>query len=187
MPGSGASAYDNKDWIQNLMAFIQHTYYNFKHIKFLSICFGMQITVKTFGGTVQPLEGRRISKTFHLIGNATVNLSEKMKEVKALNKMNLPSSMIINKAHGDQVTDFPEMFENYASSDLCKNEILISKDFRILCLQSHPEFSSTYQRIFCTQINSSCQDRPLRDLREDPEYNQKWNVYADSIGREICR
>jgi GMP synthase-like glutamine amidotransferase len=52
--------------------------------------------------------------------------------------------MVINKAHGDEVTEYPEMFSNLAESDLCKNEMLVSQDQRILVMQSHPEFSSTY-------------------------------------------
>jgi hypothetical protein len=44
LPGSGASAYEKeKKWILELESFIRNTYEKYKKIKFLAICFGLQI------------------------------------------------------------------------------------------------------------------------------------------------
>lgn len=54
--------------------FIRVTYQNFPTIKLLGICFGCQILAKAFGGKVEPLEGRRRDKGFHIFGTETLHM-----------------------------------------------------------------------------------------------------------------
>lgn len=51
---------------------------------------------------------------------------------------------IIPQAHGDEVVSYPDIFKNYASSDSCKNELIVSNNHRYLLLQGHPEYGPEF-------------------------------------------
>lgn len=52
-------------------------------------------------------------------------------------------NMFIRQSHMDHVVTFPAEsgLKNYAFSDSCKMEMIVSEDERVLCIQGHPEYA----------------------------------------------
>lgn len=51
--GSSASAYEDKEWVKNLVAFTRKVYEEFPRVKVLGVCFGHQIVGIACGGTTE--------------------------------------------------------------------------------------------------------------------------------------
>ena len=58
---------------------------------------------------------------YYLFGNETLSINvEELAKVKGLESLQLKPSAVINKAHGDEVTTYPEIFVNIGTSATCK-------------------------------------------------------------------
>ena len=58
---------------------------------------------------------------FYLSGNETLQMDTmELGKVKGLESMSLYSNAVINKAHGDEVTEYPDLFINVGTSKSCK-------------------------------------------------------------------
>ncbi|PPQ98594.1 hypothetical protein CVT26_013777 [Gymnopilus dilepis] len=58
LTGSAANAYDNLEWINTLVAYIQRIASSKPHIRLIGICFGHQIIARALGGQCVPNDGR---------------------------------------------------------------------------------------------------------------------------------
>ena len=54
--------------------------------------------------------------------------------------------MRINSMHQDIVTRLPKDFEILASTAICKNQIMLSKNNNMISIQAHPEFTNAYTK-----------------------------------------
>ena len=57
MPGSAASVYDNYPWIDHVAQLLNFAYHHNKDLKFLCICFGLQIMTVALKGIVKATGG----------------------------------------------------------------------------------------------------------------------------------
>ncbi|CAD8056172.1 unnamed protein product [Paramecium primaurelia] len=137
MPGNRISVYDHYKWIEDVKLILKKAYENNPKVKILGICFGFQILTVALGGIVE-----RMKYSF-VFGNTPLDHKiNVMKQFKLFQGIELKERTIINQAHGDEITKHPDFLYLISSSDSCKNEIMISKDERILVFQGHPEYSS---------------------------------------------
>ena len=100
-------------------------------IPVLGICYGMQLTAKTLGGTVKPGAHREYGHTqiSTMDGNRLFE--------------GLPPEFNVWMSHGDQVEVMPEGFETSARSSSCPNAAMRCDARNIFALQFHPEVVHT--------------------------------------------
>ncbi|CAD8175334.1 unnamed protein product [Paramecium octaurelia] len=137
MPGNRVSVYEQYKWIEDVKAILKKAYETNPKVKILGICFGFQILTVALGGNVEEMQNEFVFGNTPLFHNI-----DAMKQFKLFQGMQLQERTIINQAHGDEITKYPEILQLISSSQSCKNEIMISKDERILVFQGHPEYSS---------------------------------------------
>ncbi|CAD8158088.1 unnamed protein product [Paramecium pentaurelia] len=137
MPGNRISVYDHYKWIEDVKLILKKAYETNPKVKILGICFGFQILTVALGGIVERMKYSFVFGNTHLDHKINV-----MKQFKLFQGIELKERTIINQAHGDEITKHPDFLYLISSSDSCKNEIMISKDERILVFQGHPEYSS---------------------------------------------
>lgn len=140
IPGSHISTYHDLPFIKEAEVWIKELYQNksFSHVKILGICFGEQLIMQALGSTVQKMERDfvrypellEIDDSFWELGFVKSSKVEKCK------------NLVIPQAHGDEVVNIPEgtNIRNYAQSESCKNEFLVSDDERLFLIQGHPEY-----------------------------------------------
>lgn len=100
-------------------------------IPILGICYGMQLTAHTLGGTVQPCSAREYGRARLSIGN--------MEKLFA----GFPAEIDVWMSHGDQVKKLPEGFETLAGTTTCPHAAVKHRSKPIYGLQFHPEVSHT--------------------------------------------
>ena len=138
IPGSHLSVYNDHDFLRKTEEWIKHFHQNHEKVKFLGICFGMQIFITAMGGKVEKMEHPFVrGPTELLVDQEFCDLNFVKKS--GVNKV---QSLNIMQAHGDECTFIPEdlKIKNYAKSDNCLNEILVCESERILLVQGHPEY-----------------------------------------------
>ena len=100
-------------------------------IPILGICYGMQVTAHSLGGTVQACPAREFGRARLAISN--------MEKLFA----GFPSEIDVWMSHGDQVQKLPEGFETLAGTSTCPYAALKHRSLPIYGLQFHPEVSHT--------------------------------------------
>jgi GMP synthase (glutamine-hydrolysing) len=100
-------------------------------IPVLGICYGMQLTAKTLGGTVKPGHAREY-------GHARIDVVAPQ-DVFA----GLPPHMNVWMSHGDQVAELPPGFVRLAQTATCPNAAMGDGGRHIYGLQFHPEVVHT--------------------------------------------
>jgi GMP synthase (glutamine-hydrolysing) len=100
-------------------------------IPVLGICYGMQLTAKTLGGTVKPGAHREYGHT----RIETVPGSPLFAGV--------PETLDVWMSHGDQVEALPEGFKTTARSLSCPNAAMRDEARKFYALQFHPEVVHT--------------------------------------------
>ncbi len=100
-------------------------------IPVLGICYGMQLTAKTLGGTVTPGTHREYGHT--------------QIETVSGNRLfaGLPAELNVWMSHGDQVAALPEGFKTTARSLSCANAAMCNDTRNLFALQFHPEVVHT--------------------------------------------
>lgn len=99
----------------------------------LGICYGMQLTSLTLGGTVKPGHAREYGRA-----RIDVVLADPLFS-------GLPASLDVWMSHGDQVERLPPGFSRLAETHTCPNAAMGDPSRRIFGLQFHPEVVHTPQ------------------------------------------
>lgn len=100
-------------------------------IPILGICYGMQLTAYTMGGSVKPCPAREF-------GRARLQISD-MEKLFA----GFPHEIDVWMSHGDQVHDLPDGFVPLAATSTCPIAAVKHRSLPIYGLQFHPEVSHT--------------------------------------------
>lgn len=100
-------------------------------IPILGICYGMQLTAKTLGGTVTPGTHREYGHTQISTRNDCQLFA------------NLPAEFNVWMSHGDQVATLPQGFSISAHSLSCPHAAMADQVRQIYALQFHPEVVHT--------------------------------------------
>jgi len=145
VPGSELNIYNDLEFLRKTEDYIKNVIINFPHLKFLGLCFGMQILVTAFGGKVE-----KIGENMWIHGSEKLEIEEEFWNFNFVKKSRLEKKkhLVIRQAHGDHVTQMPvhENFKisNFAFSESCAKEILVSEDERVFCIQGHPEYETEF-------------------------------------------
>jgi GMP synthase (glutamine-hydrolysing) len=99
----------------------------------LGICYGLQITIKTFGGEVARSDAREY-------GKAVLESTAECELFKGLEKQ-----LDVWMSHGDKVLSMPEGFETVAKTTNTEYAALFSPERNIYGIQFHPEVAHTPQ------------------------------------------
>lgn len=145
IPGSDLNIYSDIDFLRKTEAFLVNVLENHKHIKYLGLCFGMQLIVNALGGKVELMEPGKF-----IVGAEKLNINSDFWNLNFAKNSGVEKSdsLVIHQAHGDHVTIMPNEglfnLKSYASSESCTHEIIASDDERIFCLQGHAEYSTEF-------------------------------------------
>jgi glucosinolate gamma-glutamyl hydrolase len=106
--------------------------------RILGICYGHQITAYALGGKTG-----RSNKGWE-IGVRTMKPTEHLVRIADYKELTAPFKML--ETHQDQVSQIPDDAVLLASSDNCEYEMfqMPADNATVLCMQGHPEFSSTF-------------------------------------------
>ncbi|EIN05524.1 class I glutamine amidotransferase-like protein [Punctularia strigosozonata HHB-11173 SS5] len=184
LTGSAASAYENVEWINGLVAYMAELIETKPQVKIFGICFGHQIISRALGSDCVPNDGK------WEVGVTPVELTETGKQL-----FGDKSTLNIHQMHRDHVPSVPTSCQLLATSSICLNQGYIrytpgsvSKDIRniqIFTLQGHPEFTASISNLVIT-ARSSTGVIP-KDLAEDAEKRNK-ELQSDGVsvvGRAI--
>jgi GMP synthase-like glutamine amidotransferase len=145
IPGSELSVYMDVDFLRHTEEWIRNLIVNYPEVKFLGLCFGMQLFITAIGGKVESMgEGKFVSSSERL------DLVDEFWNFEFVKKSNVSKRKCLNirQAHGDHVTLIPELdnykLKTYASSDSCGVEIVASDDEKIFGIQGHPEYATEF-------------------------------------------
>jgi len=142
IPGSHLSVYNDHDFLRKTEAWIKNFHQNHENVKFLGICFGMQIFVTAMGGKVEKMEHPFVR------GPTKIDLKSDFWDLEFVKKSGVIKTEAFNimQAHGDECTFIPEdlKIKNFGKSDSCFNEIMVCEDERIFLIQGHPEYHPAF-------------------------------------------
>ena len=96
-------------------------------IPVLGICYGVQYTVKSFGGKIQSSDGREY-------GRSKIHYTKEHQLFR-----NIPENNTVWMSHGDHIESIPDVFEIVALSEKQVPAALVHKFLPIFGLQFHPE------------------------------------------------
>ncbi|MCI6272394.1 MAG: glutamine-hydrolyzing GMP synthase [Erysipelotrichaceae bacterium] len=96
-------------------------------IPVLGICYGMQLTHHTLGGSVKACDKKEYGRAEIEVFNDSLLFD------------GLPSNQIVWMSHGDQVSEMAEGFDVIASSSTCKFAASQHREKPIYSVQFHPE------------------------------------------------
>ncbi|GJE98213.1 class I glutamine amidotransferase-like protein [Phanerochaete sordida] len=140
MTGSAASAYENFEWINRLVAYVASVAETKPNVKIIGICFGHQIVARALGKDCVPNNG------IWEAGLVTIELTETGKQL-----FGGRDELNIQQMHRDHIPEIPKGCELLASTSVCKNQGFVRftpgttsrrpKDIQIFTVQGHPEFT----------------------------------------------
>ncbi|KAM0790985.1 hypothetical protein ACM66B_004285 [Microbotryomycetes sp. NB124-2] len=137
--GSASSAYEDIQWINNLVTFTSQLPEVNPRLKLFGICFGHQIVARAFGSSVE-----RNSKGWE-IGVRKIDLTDVGKQVFG------GPQLTVHQMHRDHVPSLPPGFELLGSTKDCDVHGMVRfgngdrrslDDIDVITLQGHPEFTS---------------------------------------------
>lgn len=158
IPGSHLNIYNEIPFLNKTSEWISFVMKNYLKIKFLGICFGEQLICTILGGKVDKIFEKKKNNSFFVHGPCKLTIFDEFWEIPFIKSTNVKpkSEYNIFQAHGDEVVELPKFFTNYASSEYCKNEILISNDLRYFLLQGHPEYLEEFNSSrFIMKLNNT--------------------------------
>ncbi|GAA5943963.1 putative amidotransferase [Sporobolomyces koalae] len=140
LTGSAASAYENDDWIVELVSFVQRLPEINKSLKLIGICFGHQIIARAYGAVTEKNEQG------WEVGTRSLELTHTAKQLFTRTKLS------VHQMHQDHVPTMPEGFESLGSTEICPVHGMVRfvdqegpktlANVSILTLQGHPEFNA---------------------------------------------
>ncbi|KAH8103318.1 class I glutamine amidotransferase-like protein [Cristinia sonorae] len=188
LTGSAASAYENLEWINLLVAYIASVAEEKPHIKLIGICFGHQILARALGGECVPNGG------LWEVGPTTVDLSDVGQQLFGKPQIN------IQQMHRDHVPEVPKSCHLLGSTSIAPNQGFIRfndpsvqpsadlnlRDIQIFTVQGHPEFT---KRIVSTVVDARAATGVIdKDTAESARKRADWhNDGVDVIGRVIWK
>jgi len=138
VPGSASAVYDHdpniEEFKENLVVALKSN----PKIKYLGICFGMQLLCYAFGGKVTKAQSPSL-----LVEKVRLNM-EVVARILMMQHCNERKELAITAFHGDEVINVPEHFEVIGQSSSCGVEMVISKNQRHLGIQGHPDFTAHF-------------------------------------------
>ncbi|MCP4008168.1 MAG: GMP synthase [Proteobacteria bacterium] len=157
--GSKASAYDDLEWVEKLIAFVQQLDGHRK--KLIGICFGHQIIALARGGVVEKAAG---GWGIGIARNDIVNKPSWMKPP--------PAELNILVSHQDQVLQLDGETKIIAKSDFCPF-FVVQWGQHFLSIQGHPEWKNAYSRTLMNDrraiIPAECIESGMASLDKQPD------------------
>jgi GMP synthase-like glutamine amidotransferase len=190
IPGSALNIYNDVPFVNTTAEWLKNVFHvKYPKIKFMGICFGEQLICHALGGKVEKLE----SKEFVRAPNH-LKIIDEFWDLPFIKKSGIvpKKEYIISQAHGDEVTVFPDFMKNYASSDTCKNEVLVSNDHRYLLIQGHPEYvpQFTFVRVYKFFLShlgvSDHSPESLEKVKKDMFSNPNYLTPDAAMWRGVC-
>jgi len=150
LTGSGFSAwsaYEDVEWINNLVDYVALLLTTRPQTKLFGICFGHQIIGRALGGKCVPNGG------VWEVGNTEVALTNLGQQIFGLAKLN------IQEMHQDHVVVIPPDFKLLGSTSTSMNQGMVKfkpdpsgqlaslSDIQIISVQGHPEFTKNAVQI----------------------------------------
>ncbi len=130
--GSKASVYDDLEWVQQLVSFIQLLDKHQK--KLIGICFGHQLIAMARNQTVEKsIKGWGIGIAANRISSHPAWMHDKATGINIL------------VSHQDQISELPDDALVVAESDFCPF-FIVQWGEHFLSIQGHPEWSTEYSR-----------------------------------------
>ncbi|KAF8657594.1 hypothetical protein AX16_002175 [Volvariella volvacea WC 439] len=189
LTGSASSAYEDKAWINKLVAFVANVAERYPQIRIIGICFGHQIIARALGGTCVPNDGK------WEIGPTPLDLTPLGKKIFGQDSVN------IQEMHRDHVPEVLPNFYLLGSTSTCYNQGMVQfypsvsssssppsdfklRDIHIFTVQGHPEFTESI-------VNSIVEIRRYvgvisDELAQDVERRKYWrNDGVPVIGKAI--
>ncbi len=155
--GSGASVFEDRQWIRDAMAFIRRC--RDDRVRVVGICFGHQLIAHALGGeTIRSDNGWGFG-----IHRARLTAGRDWIDADS------PEFRLI-VIHQDQVVSLPPGFETIASNDFCPHSIITDDDL-MLGIQGHPEFSKDY---------CAYRAEARRELIGEPKYQETLELLANN-------
>ncbi len=157
--GSKASVYDDLDWVQKLIRFIQQL--DKKQKKLIGICFGHQLIAMAREGKVEKSDkGWGIGIASNRVVSNPEWMSKKTSEINIL------------VSYQDQITILPDDTLVIAESDFCPF-FIVQWGKHFLSIQGHPEWSTDYSRTLMNDrraiIPSDIINIGLDSLKTEPD------------------
>lgn len=192
IPGSDLNIYSDIDFLRKTEDFIVNVFDNYKHIKYLGLCFGMQLLVNALGGKV---ENMGVGK--FIVGAEKLNLNSDFWNLNfaKVSGVEKSESFVIHQAHGDHVTIMPNQgklnLKSYASSESCTHELIASDDEKVFCLQGHAEYSTEFSisrasNFLCLRQKLEVNVENMIKVKEEFIKNEKYPaLHCDEL-RKIC-
>ncbi|KAF9451555.1 class I glutamine amidotransferase-like protein [Macrolepiota fuliginosa MF-IS2] len=150
LTGSAASAYENLEWINRLVTFVQHVANDHPKVKIYGICFGHQIVGRALGGKCVPNSGR------WEIGPTTIQLTDLGKSMFGVDRLDIQqmhrdhvpleslsgpfSSKELHLLGSTSISDNQGFVKYYPSENQDSNSL---ERIHIITLQGHPEFTES--------------------------------------------
>jgi GMP synthase-like glutamine amidotransferase len=144
IPGSELSVNNDIQFLRDTEAYLKQLItdiYSGKYpqLKFLGICFGMQIFFTGIGGKVANI-GKGKAQRFP----ETVRIDPSFWELQFVKDSGVVKrdTMKICEAHGDYIDTWPEEFKVnlYGTSDSCRCEVMGDTKEKVFLIQGHPEY-----------------------------------------------
>ncbi|GAA5843381.1 hypothetical protein JCM3766R1_002935 [Sporobolomyces carnicolor] len=140
LTGSAASAYENDQWIVDLVSFVKNLSNVNEALKLIGICFGHQIIARAFGSMTE-----KNDKGWE-VGTRSLDLTHTAKQLFTRVKLS------VHQMHQDHVPVLPEGFESLGSTEICPVHGMVKfvdpegpkslENVSIITLQGHPEFNA---------------------------------------------
>ena len=129
-----------------------------KKIPILGICYGLQLVVKLFNGSIKSLKSKRE------FGRAI--LLEKNKSLLTKNFFNKNGNKSVWMSHQDVATKLPKNFKLIASTKQSKLTIIENTKNKVYGIQFHPEVTHTKNgnQLFKNFLFSICKIKKKRDV-----------------------
>jgi GMP synthase-like glutamine amidotransferase len=193
IPGSHLNIYNDFDFLRKTEEWVAELIKNWPSIKFLGLCFGMQLLSTSLGGKCEPIGGGVFIRSPEklIFEEDFWNLNY----VKLSGVERTDDGLVISQAHGDHVTLLPDFeayrIKTYAFSDTCKTELIASDDGRILCFQGHPEYTAHFSLariapIMCQRYGYEPNVENYHKFRDDMLKDSKYlHVHCEEY-RKIC-
>ena len=149
IPGSALNIYNNIPFVVKTEEWLRLFHEKYINVKILGICFGEQLICHSYGGKVDMLEMKKKDKSYFVSNLTACKIDDELWDIPFIKESGVKPSneLVIMQAHGDEVVEYPDFMKNYASSETCTNEVLVSNDYRYFLIQGHPEYSPEFNII----------------------------------------